>query len=53
MDKSVLEYELKIQKDNLNLLQECLKNINTAIQNTDSIANSNDVTELLKDVKTA
>lgn len=51
MDVAWLEYELKLQKDNLNVLQECLKKINIAIQNTDYIVNSNEVTELLKDVK--
>ncbi len=51
MDITWLDYELKVQKDNLNVLQECLKKINIAIQNTDYIVNSNEVTELLKDVK--
>ena len=51
MEMTELEYELKLQKENLNVLQECLKNINVAIQNTDNISNSNEVTELLKDVK--
>ncbi len=51
MDINQLDYELKKQKDNLNVMQECLKNINNAIQHADSFDDSKDINELLKDVK--
>ena len=51
MDKKQLSYELKIQRDNLTVLQECLKNITFEIQNTDDFENPNDINELLKEVK--
>jgi len=51
MDINLLDYELKKQNNNLNVLQECLKNINNAIQNTDYFDNSKDISGLLKDVQ--
>ena len=52
MDKDLLDYQVKIQKDNFTILQECLKKINHEIQNIDYFEDSKNINELLKDIKT-
>ena len=52
MDTNELNSELRIQNDNMAILQECLKNINSVIQSTDFFENSNEITQLLREVKT-
>lgn len=51
MDILQLDNELEKQKDNINILQECLKNINNYIQNMNLTEDTQDITELLKQVK--
>lgn len=51
MDTNELNSELRIQNDNMTILQECLKNINSVIQGTDFLENSNEITQLLREVK--
>ena len=51
MNLTQLEYDLKIQKNHLGILQECLKNINDSIQNIDSFENPDTLTTLLSEVK--
>ena len=46
-----LDNELEKQKDNINLLQECLKNINNYIQNMNLTEDTQEITELLRQVK--
>ena len=51
MDINQLDSELEKQKDNINILQECLKNINNYIQNMNLTEDTQDITELLRQVK--
>lgn len=51
MDILQLDNELEKQKDNINVLQECLKNINNYIQNMNLTEDTQDITELLSQVK--
>ncbi len=51
MDILQLDNELEKQKDNINVLQECLKNINNYIQNMNLTEDTQDITELLRQVK--
>ena len=51
MNLTQLEYDLKILKNHLGILQECLKNINDSIQNIDSFENPDALTTLLSEVK--
>lgn len=51
MDINQLDFELEKQKDNINVLQECLKNINDYIQNMNLTEDTQDITELLRQVK--
>lgn len=47
-----LNFQIKTQNDNLKLLLECLKTLNSIIQNTENIENPKQVSNLLKEVKT-
>ena len=51
MNKNTIEFELDVQQENLRVLQEALKNINTVIQDNESIDNSRKIVELLKEGK--
>lgn len=51
MNKNTVELELNIQQENLRVLQECLKNINSVIQDTENLDNSRKIVELLKEAK--
>ena len=51
MDINQLDNELQKQKNNISILQECLKNINNYIQNMDYLDDPKDITELLEQVK--
>ena len=51
MDIDELTKELSLQQANLEILQECLKHINDAIQSTDFFKNPEEITDLLKQVK--
>jgi len=46
-----LLYDFNIQKNNLNILLECLKKLNTMIQDAESLDNPKEIISLLKDVK--
>lgn len=52
MDILQLDNELEKQKDNINVLQECLKNINNYIQNMNLTEDTQEITDLLSQVKT-
>lgn len=51
MNLKQLEYDLKIQNNNIKILQECLESNNNSIQKNDSFDDTQSITELLAEVK--
>lgn len=51
MNKNTVEFELDVQQENLKVLQEALKNINSVIQDNEQLDNSRKIVELLKEAK--